>query len=100
MCFIGIPTVKEAEAICLLEALLWVQSLHMSNVIFETDAKSSIDAIFSTKSDVSEFGSLISSYKAIVDQEQTFQVCHVKRQANNTAHLVDKATCYLASPSV
>lgn len=101
-CKIGIPSVKEAEALCLLEALQWTQDMKMSNIIFETDTKLVSEAISYTKTYLSEFGSIVTmcNCKAIISHEQTYSVCHVKRQANNVARTVAKVACSAASPSL
>lgn len=72
--------------------------MEMSNIIFETDAKLVFDAISSTKFDFSEFGFIINFCKTIINQEQTYSVSHVKRQANTTTHTAAKASCFIASP--
>ncbi|XVF71911.1 hypothetical protein PTKIN_Ptkin12aG0078100 [Pterospermum kingtungense] len=57
----GLPTIKECEALALLEAVKWMLSLGLKNVVFEYDAKLVIDAIRSKAVDQSEFGSIILS---------------------------------------
>lgn len=74
----GIPTAKEAEGLCLLDALLWITSLDMNHVIFESDAKILVDAIHSKRTDISEFDSIVDSCKSILQSQQTFHVCFTK----------------------
>lgn len=90
--------VEEAEAICLHEALNWVISLSMERVIFETDAKAVLDAISTSKRNLTEFGFLISSCQSILHTNESFQVCFVRRQANKVIHALAKAACFNASP--
>lgn len=42
----GLFSAREAEAMCLLEALQWVNFFCMEKVFFDTDAKATVDVIF------------------------------------------------------
>ncbi|XVE66467.1 hypothetical protein DITRI_Ditri08aG0081900 [Diplodiscus trichospermus] len=94
-----LPLAKEAEALCLLKAFEWIKSMDMANVIFEMDAKLVVDAINSTKHDISEFGSIISYSRTILQNEDTFKVEFTKRQANKVVHTLAKASYLYASPT-
>ncbi|XVF55442.1 hypothetical protein PTKIN_Ptkin06aG0036200 [Pterospermum kingtungense] len=83
---VGIPSVQEAEVLCLLEAVHWILDMGMDKVIFETDSKVVADVISVQKSDLSEFGSIIGSCKSLLRRVNSSKVCFVKRQANNVAH--------------
>lgn len=94
------PAAKEPETLCLLDALQWIQSLHMENVIFESDAKTLVDVIHSNKSNIFEFSALVDDCKVILQIKQTFKVCFVKRQANTIANVLAKTACSYADPSI
>ncbi|XP_073119899.1 uncharacterized protein [Henckelia pumila] len=55
----GVADVKEGEAMGLLEAILWVQSLGWKKVCFEIDAKGVVEAVTSSHYDVYEFSSIV-----------------------------------------
>lgn len=88
----GLVCAKEAEALGLLEAL---RSLRHQKNFFELDAKCVVDAVNNPMHDVSEFGS---SCILLLNQENFFTVNFVRRQANETAHVL--ASLSFASPSV
>ncbi|XVF44972.1 hypothetical protein PTKIN_Ptkin02bG0166200 [Pterospermum kingtungense] len=52
----GLMSVKEAEALGLLQALQWVGHLQFEKVLFETDASIVRDAVYASGVDLSEFG--------------------------------------------
>ncbi|KAK6157301.1 hypothetical protein DH2020_011549 [Rehmannia glutinosa] len=78
-CLQGIPSVKEAEAMGLKEALSWIKELQLNLVSFEVDAKGVADSIRGDDLDLSEFGSLISDCKEILQECPSFSVCFVRR---------------------
>ncbi|KVI00791.1 hypothetical protein Ccrd_020955 [Cynara cardunculus var. scolymus] len=55
----SLPPVCECEAYSLRDAILWVQGRGLFNVIFETEAKIVVDAIYDKSHDISEFGDII-----------------------------------------
>lgn len=89
----GLPTAKKAESLCLLDALYWIISLGMDHVIFESDAKILVDAVHSKNPDISELGSIVDECKFILQSNQTFKVCFVKRQVSKVDDILTKATC-------
>lgn len=52
---------REAEAYCLSEAFLWVDSMQHRDVIFETDAKNVVEAMLKPKLDYGSLTTLCSS---------------------------------------
>lgn len=96
----GRVLVKEGEALGLLLAMQWAQSLNIHDVRFELDAKCVVDSINSHTLDLSEFGSIISTCRRIFHSEPNFAVKFVRRQGNVVAHtLAGVATSY-PSPHV
>ncbi|KAK2423594.1 hypothetical protein QL285_034041 [Trifolium repens] len=81
----------EGEAKALLEAMRAMEHRRISNVIFETDAKSVVDAINSFHGGNSEFSLLVSSITNLLSFGQNFVVKFIKRQANMVAHSLARA---------
>ncbi|PNX66744.1 hypothetical protein L195_g063194, partial [Trifolium pratense] len=53
--------VHEGEAIALWNAMVWIISMGLHNVQFETDSKTLVDAIKARSAGVSEFGIIVSN---------------------------------------
>ncbi|XP_058733327.1 uncharacterized protein LOC131604930 [Vicia villosa] len=83
--------ILEAEALALKEAILSAIDLHLEYVIFESDSQNTIHAICSDVNGFSEFGTIISSIRSLLDNFPNFEVKFVKRQANLVAHALAKA---------
>ncbi|XP_073152635.1 uncharacterized protein [Henckelia pumila] len=96
----GVADVKEGEAIGILEALLWVQSLGLKKVCFELDAKVVVEAINGSNIGVSEFSSIVRQCKNLIRSEQDFSIKFIRRQANECVHALAKASRSYASPMV
>ncbi|KAH6837267.1 Di-glucose binding protein with Kinesin motor domain-containing protein [Perilla frutescens var. hirtella] len=84
--FYGQIQVEEGEAIGLLEALSWIKSLNMSQVIFENDSKVVHDVVRSSGGDLSEFGSLIDFCRALLNGMPSCSLSLVRRSVNVLAH--------------
>ncbi|XP_045831010.1 subtilisin-like protease SBT3.13 [Trifolium pratense] len=84
--FEGNCAIVEGESIALLEALKEIAERGISNVIFEMDSKSVVDAIHNIKSGSSDFSSLICHVKHVLLSNPNFVVKFIKRQANMVAH--------------
>ncbi|XVE77806.1 hypothetical protein DITRI_Ditri13aG0092000 [Diplodiscus trichospermus] len=89
--------VREAEAMCLLEAISWVLPMGFKDVTFETDAQVVVHAIKTPNIDLSEFGSLISARISKLNIEY---ISFARRQANKVAHALDRVTCSYANPTI
>jgi ribonuclease HI len=87
----GRYSVIEGEAFALFEALKAMQQQGLSQVIFETDSKSVVDAIHNIHGGASEFSSIICSINRILLSNPNFVVKFIKRQANMVAHTLAKA---------
>ena len=93
-CFNGLLNAKEAEAIGMREAILWVMQQGVDHVIFETDAKSTVDALNNHETDISEFGSIISECRDLLNQVLSFKYSFVRREANVIAHSLARESRY------
>ncbi|XVF44030.1 hypothetical protein PTKIN_Ptkin02bG0087500 [Pterospermum kingtungense] len=78
----------------------WADSLGYRHVVFKTDAKSVVDAIFSPNVDNSEIGDLVAICKSFLDKDNDFSLCFTRRQANKVAHTLAKASCSYVSPTI
>jgi ribonuclease HI len=70
----------------LLHALREIEQRGLSQVIFETDSKSVVDAIQHFRGGYSEFSSIIGHINNVLLLNPNFMVKFIKRQANMVAH--------------
>lgn len=96
----GCASIREGEALGLLDAIPWVWTLGFSKIIFELGAKVVVKAVQSSCLNISEFGSLIQRCREILHLESNFSICFVWRQANESAHALARACCSYASPTI
>ncbi|XVF54045.1 hypothetical protein PTKIN_Ptkin05aG0149900 [Pterospermum kingtungense] len=71
-----------------LEALFRVHGMGYSKVVFESDAKEVVEAIYLNREDNSEFGSITSCYRRFLTAVDGFSVCYVRWKANGVAHVL------------
>ena len=69
-----------------------------SQLLFELDTKSVVDAIATTNQDLSEFGSLVHYCRILLCESSGFKICYARRQANVVAHTIARASHFHASP--
>ncbi|CAN1182488.1 hypothetical protein LINPERHAP2_LOCUS36001 [Linum perenne] len=67
-------------------------------MIFETDALGTCKALQASTRDLTEFGELISSCKAIMARHTDFRVVHVRREQNKVADLIAKQSFSYVEP--
>lgn len=48
------------------QALLWVQSMGFSNVVFELDCKGVVDSVIVPRADISVFGNIVAKCSRIL----------------------------------
>jgi ribonuclease HI len=87
----GKYSIIEGEAIALLEALKAMKRRSISNVIFETDSKSVVDATHHYNGGNSEFSLLVSLINNLLAMSPNFMVKFIRRQANMVAHTLARA---------
>ncbi|XP_059431643.1 uncharacterized protein LOC132165167 [Corylus avellana] len=85
------PTV--AEAIAALHAVIFAKELGFSNVMFEGDALTVVNAINSTRSCESSYGHFVEDVKRYMSDLATSSFVHVLRGANSAAHNLAKEAC-------
>lgn len=90
------PSVRECEAYALRDAIQWVANMTDSNVIFETDAKVVVDAIYNPVVDDTEFGDIIKDIRNRLNASRDFSVHAISREANEMAHLTARHSRSLA----
>jgi ribonuclease HI len=93
----GICSIVEGESIAILEAMKVIEQRGISNVIFETDSKTTVDAIQALRGRTSEFSSLICHIQNVLLCNPNFMVKFIKRQANMVAHTLARAAIAWAS---
>ncbi|XP_058742674.1 uncharacterized protein LOC131615213 [Vicia villosa] len=96
--FSPITDVDTVEALGLLAAINWVLDLGYDNVVFESDSKSVVDSVTIHKPNDSDFGTITRvCYQVLTHSTRNFQIKFIRRQANEVAHALAKATPSLAS---
>jgi ribonuclease HI len=85
-------SVLKGEALALLEAMKEAAQRGLTYVMFESDSKSVVEAIYSRQSGVSEFSLLISNIQSLLNLHNYFEVKYVRRQVNKVAHYLTRAT--------
>ncbi|GAU27275.1 hypothetical protein TSUD_125560 [Trifolium subterraneum] len=83
--------IAEGEAAAVLDAMKAVENQGVTHVIFETDSKSVVDAIYNFHGGSSEFSSIICNIKNALLSNPNFVVKFIKRQANMVAHTLARA---------
>ncbi|KAJ9545522.1 hypothetical protein OSB04_025229 [Centaurea solstitialis] len=95
-----LPPVEECEARALLDAMVWVSTLGLSHVVFESDAKVVVDAIYEVERSISEFGDVIKEIRSLLQNHRNYSVHAISRQANGAAHLLARNSRFLSCPKV
>jgi len=97
--FSPLCAVEIGEALGLCEALQWVMVLGLHNMDFSLDSKLVVDAVNSTVSNYSDFGSVISHCRQLLNINlHNSKVEFSRRQANGMAHALAQAALLDASP--
>jgi len=94
-------SVDVGEALGLHSALQWLSDMQLENVDFETDSKLTVDAFRSNRTNLSEFGCIISSCRSLFHNLfSNSRVEFVRRQANGVAHTLAREATHSASPAI
>jgi ribonuclease HI len=93
-------TVLEAETIALLESINVAISNGWNNVLFETDCKTLVEALYSPIVPTNEFGDLVSCCRSLLASNSDFAVSFIRRQANKVAHTIARASLSHTSPHI
>jgi ribonuclease HI len=88
--FSSSPT--EAEALGLLEAIKLAAARGYHSVTFESDCRFVVDAVNTTQVPQNEVGDIISSCQELLSFHSHFYVKYVRRQANEVAHSIARAS--------
>ena len=84
----GEISVFEAEAVGVLEALIWVYELNIQNVIIETDSMLTVQAINKHSENLLEVGNVLRECCSLLSTRQDISISFVRKQANNVAHML------------
>jgi len=93
----GLPQPNEAEARGLKEVIKWLGTLRYTSVSIELDCKQVVDGISSNLNTNSTFDAILNTCKASLVNHQNFKITLFRRQTNNVAHLLARASLYYAS---
>ncbi|CAN1146725.1 Putative ribonuclease H protein At1g65750 [Linum perenne] len=94
----GCPNATECEAMALLDAIGWLGSLGLTNVILEMDSLNIVQAISSEEEDQTELGILCDGARRSMHPSWTIQ--YARRNGNLAAHTLARHSRYLTSPIV
>ncbi|XP_073130771.1 uncharacterized protein [Henckelia pumila] len=86
----------ESEAMEIREALSWVKSKNLSNVIFESDALVVIEALHNTEHDYSCLGLIVEDCRTLARNIQSCNFVFVKRSANQAVHALALEIFYMS----
>jgi ribonuclease HI len=101
--FNGTPSVAEAEAMGVKEALVWLRHTYREQpaMELESDCLNVVQAINARHwNNKTEFGSIISVCRDLLVLNNNCKVSYVQRQANRVAHELAQATRFIASPQI
>ena len=93
-------TILEAESLGLLDAIKVAISNRMHVVLFKTDSKILSDAINSNFTPSNEFGDLVVQCRSLLLDRPDFAVSYIRRQANDVAHSIARASLSNPSPHI
>ncbi|KAM6563384.1 hypothetical protein CsatB_023382 [Cannabis sativa] len=85
-------TLELAEAVGIWEALSWIKSSGLQQVVLETDCLSVVQALRSSIVMISTFGQVINECKALLNDLRTVSVYFICRSANTVAHELARAS--------
>jgi len=99
--FSDVYPVDIGEALSLYHTLQWVNDMHLDNIYFEVDSKTTKDALYSGREDITEFGNIIEASRSLLSSKFTnSRVEFVRRQANVVTHTLAGETTFLASHTI
>lgn len=96
----GEVPVFEAEAMGILEALSWLQTLALSDVVIESDSLLTVNALHQNIDSHLEVGSVLQDCRDILDHRPDFSVSFTRKQANKAAHVLARVPCSVNSSNV
>jgi ribonuclease HI len=90
----------EAEALGLLEAIKLAVERGYQSVTFESDCRFVVEAVNTTQVPQNEVGDIISSCQELLSFHNHFSVKYVRRQANEVAHSIARASLSYPRPHI
>ncbi|XP_030494821.2 uncharacterized protein LOC115710603 [Cannabis sativa] len=85
-------TPELAEAVGIREALSWIKSSGLQQVVLETDCLSIVQALRSSIVMISTFGQVVNECKALLNDLRTISIYFIHRSANTVAHELARAS--------
>lgn len=89
----GQVSVFEAEARGVLEAIRWVLSLGIADVVVENDSMLTVQAICKGTDILHEVGHMLQESRSLIQARPDISVSFIKKQANKVAHLLARVPC-------
>lgn len=80
-----------AEAISLREVLSWIKTMHIGNLIIESDSQLLVYSTHNSVEDTSSIGLVVDDCKALIGAIDHCEVRFVYRSANDVAHSIARA---------
>ncbi|GMY24903.1 pentatricopeptide repeat-containing protein, mitochondrial [Fagus crenata] len=93
----GRLVVEEVEALAMQRAVLFVQEIGLSEVVFEGDSSIFIAALYEDRENLSPLGHIVEDIKDLTSSFQFCQWSHTKRVNNEATHLLDFSAIHLDS---
>jgi len=91
---------SEAEALGLLEAIKLVVAHGYQTVTFESDCRFVVNAVNTSQVPLNEVGNIISSCRELLSFQSHFSVKFVRRQTNEVAHSIARASLSYPRPHI
>jgi ribonuclease HI len=79
-----------AEAMAMLQGIIWCAELGIQNVIVEGDAQTIISALREGNQSNASFGHLVDDMRLVLQSMTEWKAAHVRREANGAAHILAK----------
>lgn len=87
-----------AEVLGFRGTLTWIRSLHIDNIIFESDSQLLVRAFHTNSLDNSYAGAVLDDCKVLLASFNSFLVNHVLRSANQVAHVLARESGSRSDP--
>lgn len=93
ICFQESVSVLEAEARGIQLAIEWIEEMGLQHIDIENDSEMVVKAVKNGDYYYSEIGHVLDFCSSNIRSRQDLSIYHVKRQANNAAHLMARVPC-------
>lgn len=91
----GEVSVMEAEATGMLEAIKWIETKDLCNVVIESDSQLVVHVVMNSVDYQLEIGYILDECREKLIKRSDLSVSHVKKLANKAAHFMARVPCLL-----